>query len=86
MCVDMCVYVCHVGDAARMIVKYRPPVPVLVVTNNERVVRQCSPVYALHPYLVDTIPFSRDDVDFEIMLEKVRVGFEPSVQGVYTLY
>ncbi len=60
------------GDAARWVVKYRPPVPVLVVTNSERVIRQCSPVFAVHPFLVDTIPFSREDVDFEIMLEKVR--------------
>jgi pyruvate kinase len=60
------------GDAARWVAKYRPPVPVLVITNNARVVRQLGPLYGAHPYLVETIPFSREDVDFEILLEKVR--------------
>lgn len=44
-----------------------PQVPVLVVTNNERVVRQCSPVFSLYPFLVDSLPYTREDVDFEIM-------------------
>lgn len=54
-----------------MVAKYRPKVPVLVITNNERVVRQCNPVFALYPYFVESLPYTRDDVDFEILLEKV---------------
>eukprot|EP00798_Chlamydomonas_sp_ICE-L_P012268 gene12268-15414_t len=61
------------GNAARLISKYRPPVPVLVVTNNERAVRQCAPVFALHPYLVQDMPTARDDIDFEIMIEKAMI-------------
>jgi hypothetical protein len=44
---------------------------VLVVTHSERVVRTCSPLYATYPYLVESLPYTREDIDFEIMLEKV---------------
>jgi hypothetical protein len=44
----------------------------LVVTNSERVVRTCCTMYAAYPYLVESLPFSREDIDFDILLEKVR--------------
>lgn len=61
------------GDAPRLISKYRPKVPVLVITSNERVVRQCAPVFALYPYVVDSLPYTRDDVEFDILLEKAVI-------------
>ncbi|GFH10858.1 pyruvate kinase, partial [Haematococcus lacustris] len=69
----MIIVVTTKGDAARLVSKYRPRVPVLVVTNNERVARQCSPCSALYPYLVDTLPYTRDDIEFELMLEKATI-------------
>ena len=42
-----------------MVSKYRPKVPVLVVTNSPRVQRQCAPVYSLYPFRVDTLPSER---------------------------
>lgn len=42
-----------------------------MITSNERVVRQCAPVFAVYPFMVDSLPIMREDVDFDILLEKV---------------
>lgn len=41
------------GKTMRLAAKYRPGVPVMVVTANARLARQCSAVYGLFPYLLD---------------------------------
>jgi hypothetical protein len=45
-------------------------VPVLVVTPSESVARQCGLHYALHPYVVPALPASRQDVEFDVLLEE----------------
>ena len=47
------------GYAARMVAKYRPNVPVMVVTADAAVARQCGGVFALYPYHVPSLPSSR---------------------------
>lgn len=39
------------GYTARMVAKYRPPVPIIAVTPNEHVVRQLSLVWGVHTFL-----------------------------------
>eukprot|EP00967_Tisochrysis_lutea_P027176 scaffold31458_cov42-Tisochrysis_lutea.AAC.3 len=36
------------GKTPRLLAKYRPPAPVLVVTSNEYLARHCSCLYAMH--------------------------------------
>ena len=49
------------GETARLVSKYRPRVPVLVVTNSAAAARQCAPVFAEVPYVVESgaLPASR---------------------------
>ena len=51
------------GCVARFIAKYRPSVPVLVVTDSEQVKRHTNMMYAAYPYCIPKLP-----------REKVRVG------------
>jgi len=41
------------GKTMRLAAKYRPNVPVLVVTANKQLAQQCSAVFGLYPYLLD---------------------------------
>ena len=41
------------GKMARLVAKYQPCAPVLVVTSNPRLARACSAYYACHPLLLD---------------------------------
>lgn len=47
------------GCAARTVCKYRPAVPVLVVTDSEAVARACAPLFAAWPHLVPSLDVSR---------------------------
>eukprot|EP00961_Rhodomonas_salina_P053977 724801-Rhodomonas_salina.1 len=49
------------GEAARLISKYRPCVPVVVVTTSAVARRCCSSTFALHPYVVEALPTGEEE-------------------------
>lgn len=59
---------CMPGDVARLICKYRPRVPVLLVTDSPAVARYTMAWFGLVPYLVGKLPSSNASVDFEVSL------------------
>lgn len=69
---------CLPDSSCRELAQMQPPniapvclqVPVLVVTPSESVARQCGLHYALHPYVVPALPASRQDVEFDVLLEE----------------
>ncbi|KIY96424.1 pyruvate kinase [Monoraphidium neglectum] len=57
----------------RYVCKYRPRVPVLVVTDSPAVARACAPTYAAVPYIADSMPSGRRTFEGEMMLERAVV-------------
>jgi hypothetical protein len=45
-------------------------VPVLVITDDPAVARACAPIYAAVPYLADSLPTERWDLEAEVLLER----------------
>lgn len=43
------------GTSARMVAKYRPPVPIYAFTTSERVARQLSVIYGVTPIIAETV-------------------------------
>ncbi|KAI8465728.1 MAG: pyruvate kinase [Monoraphidium minutum] len=62
-------------DAAyvKYVCKYRPRVPVLVVTDSPAVARACAPVYAAVPFLVDALPSSLRSLAAAVLLERAVI-------------
>ncbi len=50
------------GESARLVSKYRPRVPVLLVTDSAAAARSCAPCFGVHVNLVQKLPESRFDV------------------------
>lgn len=50
------------GESARLVSKYRPRVPVLLVTDSAAAARSCAPCFGVHVNLVQKLPVSRFDV------------------------
>ncbi|KAF5842973.1 pyruvate kinase [Dunaliella salina] len=50
------------GKTPRLLAKYRPPAPVLVVTSNEYLARHCSSLYAMHAMMLPGAPQQFDVV------------------------
>lgn len=55
----MVVVVSKTGLPTHLVAKYRPRVPVLVVTDNEQVARACAPWYGLYAEVVPKLPNTR---------------------------
>eukprot|EP00798_Chlamydomonas_sp_ICE-L_P001363 gene1363-32726_t len=83
---SMILVVTSSGIAARLVAKYRPPVPVLVVTNNVATMRQCLPVFSLHPYFVADLPSSRTDIEFDMMIETAILFAMEKCLPVFSLH
>mmetsp|Transcript_24730 Transcript_24730/g.44560 ORF Transcript_24730/g.44560 Transcript_24730/m.44560 type:complete len:729 (-) Transcript_24730:1196-3382(-) len=64
------VVVSNTGIPALLVAKYRPRVPILLVTSVPSVARAMAPVYGVVPYLVSSLPSSRSVVQFEVLMEK----------------
>eukprot|EP00798_Chlamydomonas_sp_ICE-L_P024510 gene24510-10112_t len=60
------------GKTARLIAKYRPPAPTLVVTSNAALARSCSAQYGLHPMLLSK-PIEKKE-ELEGHIEKAQAG------------
>lgn len=60
------------GEVARLICKYRPRVPVLLVTDSPAVARATAPWFGLVPYLVEKLPPSHGLVEFEVCTPRAR--------------
>ncbi|KAG2495346.1 hypothetical protein HYH03_006615 [Edaphochlamys debaryana] len=58
------------GASARMVSKYRPRVPVLLVTDKLEAARSCAPVFGIYASIVKELPVSRFDVEFDVLVEE----------------
>jgi pyruvate kinase len=56
------------GGTSRLVSSYRPPVPIIAVTDQERTWRQLALVWGVHP-----VRCASDTVTYETMLESARV-------------
>lgn len=54
------------GKSARLIAKYRPCAPVMLVTSNVKLARTCSSLYALTPYLLDAPIQHAEDIQAHV--------------------
>ncbi|KXZ44735.1 hypothetical protein GPECTOR_63g60 [Gonium pectorale] len=63
----------YLRAAARLVAKYRPRVPVLLVTESLAAARSCAPIFGVYVSIVDALPASRFDVDFEVLLEEATL-------------
>ncbi|GIL77051.1 hypothetical protein Vretimale_3233 [Volvox reticuliferus] len=61
------------GKSAQLVSKYRPRVPVLLVTDSLAAARACAPVFGVYVSIVEQLPGSRFDVDFELLLEEATI-------------
>jgi len=58
---------------ATLATKYRPRVPILVITDDETTARACAPWYALYPYVVKSLPAVSNDLAAELLLEEAVI-------------
>jgi Pyruvate kinase, alpha/beta domain len=63
------------GKMARLVAKYRPCAPVLVVTSNAKLARACSAYFACHAMLLDAPMASRGEI-FTTLERSLRYGVE----------
>jgi pyruvate kinase len=63
------------GKMARLVAKYRPCAPVLVVTSCQTVARACSAYYACYPMLLDK-PMANKAAIFTTMKQSLKYGVE----------
>eukprot|EP00798_Chlamydomonas_sp_ICE-L_P026970 gene26970-34984_t len=54
------------GKTPRLIAKYRPPAPVLVVTSCPKLARSCASQYGMHPMLLDKPVEKKEDLEKHI--------------------
>ncbi|EFJ40446.1 pyruvate kinase [Volvox carteri f. nagariensis] len=57
------------GASARLVAKYRPRVPVLLVTDSLAAARACAPVFGVYVSIVEQLPASR----FDVLLEEATM-------------
>jgi len=50
------------GEAPRLVAKYRPSVPTMVVTTSDEVVRHCNSTFSLIPHKIDKVPETKKDI------------------------
>jgi pyruvate kinase len=63
------------GYGARMIAKYRPPLPIIAMTPFKRTARELSLVWGVHPVHIDNVDFFNMDVE-EIIEQSVKLAVE----------
>lgn len=63
------------GKMARYAAKYRPCVPILVVTSNSSLARACSPIFACYSMLLPAPMRSKSDI-FRAMKQSLKYGVE----------
>ncbi len=63
------------GYGARMIAKYRPPLPIIAMTPFKRTARELSLVWAVQPVHIDNIDFFNMDAE-EIIEQSVKLAVE----------
>jgi len=51
------------GKTARLLAKYRPCAPVLLVTSNVKLARSCATLFAMYPFLLDAPINSVDEIE-----------------------
>ncbi|KAG2439977.1 hypothetical protein HXX76_004095 [Chlamydomonas incerta] len=61
------------GASARLVAKYRPRVPVLLITDSMAAARSVAPLFGVYVSIVDELPASRFDVEFEVLLEEATL-------------
>ncbi|KAG2454740.1 hypothetical protein HYH02_000576 [Chlamydomonas schloesseri] len=61
------------GASARLVAKYRPRVPVLLITDSMAAARAVAPLFGVYVSIVDELPRSRFDVEFEVLLEEATL-------------
>ncbi|GFR42123.1 hypothetical protein Agub_g2966 [Astrephomene gubernaculifera] len=61
------------GESARLVAKYRPRVPVLLVTDSMAAARACAPIFGVYVSIAEELPSSRFDVEFELLLEEATL-------------
>jgi pyruvate kinase len=59
------------GSSARLVAKYRPPVPVYAFTQSEAVARQLSLIYGINPMLA---PHPADTDEMVKMIDHILLG------------
>jgi pyruvate kinase len=63
------------GKMARLVAKYRPCAPVLVVTSNAQLARSCSAYYSCYPMLL-AAPLANKTAIFSTLKQSLRFGVE----------
>ncbi len=63
------------GIGARMIAKYRPPLPIIAITPNQKTARELSLVWGVQPYFMNNPDFFNQDVE-KIIEQAVRYAVE----------
>ena len=66
------------GKMARLVAKYRPCAPVLVVTSNAALARACSAYFATHALLLDA-PMADKDAIFATLARALQHGVDASL-------
>eukprot|EP00198_Chlamydomonas_reinhardtii_P006402 XP_001695738.1 pyruvate kinase [Chlamydomonas reinhardtii] len=61
------------GASARLVAKYRPRVPVLLITDSMAAARSVAPLFGVYVSIVDELPPSRFDLEFEVLLEEATL-------------
>lgn len=54
------------GNSGRLLAKYRPCVPVLLVTSNVKLARACASLYAVQPYVMDAPIQRKEDIQVQV--------------------
>ncbi len=63
------------GFGARMIAKYRPPLPIIAMTPFKRTARELSLVWGVHPVHIDNVDFFNMDAE-EIIEQSVKLAVD----------
>ncbi len=63
------------GYGARMIAKYRPPLPIIAITPSKRTARELNLVWAVRAMQIENIDFFNADVE-EIIEQSVKLAVE----------
>jgi len=56
------------GKMPSMLAKYRPQVPVMVLTTDKVLARRCSALYGVYPYVIDNPPKTTKEVEQQVWL------------------
>ncbi|MFX1313155.1 MAG: pyruvate kinase [Promethearchaeota archaeon] len=66
------------GYGARMIAKYRPPLPIIAITPHERTARELALIWGVQPILIENIDFFNLDAE-EIIEQSVKHAVENKI-------